>query len=54
MQHLDFIVWMLGFPIAIELSELVGSYAKQKPAKDAGEAGPVLLLIWFGIGYLLW
>jgi hypothetical protein len=55
MQHLDFIVWMLGYPLVTSTTRLISSYVKDRPAPKPDLITPFVLLgIYFGIGILLW
>jgi hypothetical protein len=55
MQHLDFIVWMLGFPLMCSLDTFILSLVKGREyKKPSPETAMVLEVLWFGIGILLW
>ena len=57
MNHLDFIVWMIGFPITATIVEAVEwNYCKRKEYSEDTEklASTLLFLIWVGVGIALW
>lgn len=58
MAHLDFIVWMLGFPVVWEIAEWIRSKRSgpQKEYSDAatGFAAVIAVAMWFGVGAALW
>ena len=55
-HHLDFLIWMLGFPVADAVSDWIIAKAKNKKPRGEldGYQSTAILLIWFGVGYLLY
>jgi len=58
MEHLDFIVWMLGFPVMWETAEWIRS-KRSGPRKEYSEsttgfAAVIVVAMWIGIGGALW
>jgi len=59
MENLSFVLWMLGYPLAIKITNYLE--AKEKALRNDLTAKPPLtpfnfvfiVLMWFGIGYLL-
>lgn len=58
MEHLDFIVWMIGFPLERGISEWLRTHRrgplKEYGATTIGIAALVEHALWLGIGYALW
>lgn len=55
MGHMDFVVWMVGFPIANAISDYVGhlrGHVYSEGVKMVANIASVML--WGGIGVLLW
>ena len=57
-EHLDFIVWMIGFPIGWEIAEWIRSM-RAIPEKECGDsakgfAAVIVVALWLGIGGALW
>jgi preprotein translocase subunit Sec63 len=61
MEHLDFILWMVLFPISLALEGYISAKKKQitgekekQYSKDAERRASVfIILVWFFVGYLL-
>ncbi len=58
MNHLDFIVWMMLFPAAMALPDVMraaaGAKIEDPPEWAKGVAAWITLTLWLGGGYLLW
>lgn len=58
MEHLDFIVWMLGFPVAHATAEWISSLRTSRREEYSewveGWVAVILLVMWLGIGAKLW
>ena len=58
MNHADFIVWMLCFPIMVQVTEWIRfQYTREKVVFDdikGSVARMVIFALWLGVGYLLW
>lgn len=54
MKNLLFTIWMLLFPIAIDLATYIFSKATMAPHKANATMGWLQLIIWLGVGYLLY
>jgi hypothetical protein len=54
MQHLDFIVWILCYPIADATHLWVLSKVNGRVITISTERWVAACLFWLGIGYLLW
>jgi len=62
MNKIAFVIWMIGFPLAIDVSRLVSGYLY----KIQGEKPPTysdftelvmsvgLMSLWAGVGFALW
>lgn len=61
MQHLDFILWMILFPISVSIGEYISAKKRQitkEPEIKFSEkterfAGFIVIVIWLFIGYKL-
>ena len=54
-HHLDFLIWMLGFPVSDAVSDWIIAKAKNKPRRELDSYQMfIILLMWFVIGYLLY
>jgi len=56
MQHLDFIIWMILFPLSISFIELIDALKpnrKEHSKETNGCAGLFIMVVWFYIGYIL-
>lgn len=55
-QHLDFLIWMLGFPLVRTINRLVMHYfCKEEFSKKAkGIVGFIMFAVWGSVGYLLY
>ncbi len=56
MQHLDFIIWMILFPLSTSVMELINSLKpdRKEHTKEADRcAGLFIMVVWFYVGYLL-
>lgn len=55
MKHLDFIIWLLGFPIMWEICDYIK--AKAQPnyqfSKIDSTTGLFFIIVWFGVAYLI-
>lgn len=52
MNHLDFVLWMVLFPVSIEInSYIVSRYSK--PKEPSGSYGLFIIIVWFFVGYQL-
>lgn len=47
MKHLAFVIWMLGFPVMLNLT----SSTPVKEYSDPSLMAFVIVSIWFGVGY---
>lgn len=57
MAHMDFVVWILGYPLAISTIKVAEyQWTKREELSDdvRGVAGLLHLIIWFGIGAKLY
>jgi len=57
MNHLDFLVWMLGYPLVVALCEAIHwSWCKREDYSEGVEAMGALtvFVIWLAIGKALW
>lgn len=57
MQNLPFVIWMLGFPLMVELEQVLIVKATGKCREDKRKPMLyviVLVVMWFGIGYKLY
>lgn len=55
MDHLDFIVWMIAWPIGRAIVRLIESkYCTKEYPKDVrGLTALIIVATWYGVGYLL-
>lgn len=55
-DHLDFILWVIGYPIMLEVCRLIERTNNPKYEKldISSETSFVILSIWAGVGYLLY
>ena len=54
MQHLDFIVWMIGFPIGIAIKQRISQYRERGYSQNARSIAAICnLVMWLGIGLVL-
>ena len=55
MEHLDFVLWMVGYPIASSISNWLG-YLSGRKYSDAvhGIAALISISVWVYVGYLLY
>ena len=57
MKHLDFIVWMVAFPLSQAIIDAIRwRYCERNEYSEAakGLAALILMTMWLGIGALLW
>ncbi len=51
MEHLDFVLWMVGYPMSVTLGNAVRQHQGKNEVKFQQLTD---FLIWVGIGFLLW
>lgn len=60
MEHLEFIVWMCVFPLFVAIASRVIINARNRVGYQQISAGiqwlltALVLITWYGIGYLIW
>lgn len=54
MKNLLFTLWMLLFPIAIDISSYIYAKAKMAPHEGTQFSAWLHLIIWLGVGYLIY
>ena len=54
MTLLSFVIWMIGFPLSITISEYIAFKITGKYTKNDSDTSVTLILIWIAVGFAIY